>query len=126
VSIKSYRDLLVWQKAMDFVLDSYRLSRAFPESEKFGLATQLQRAAVSIPANIAEGRGRHGTKEFMRHLSIARGSLCECETHLLIASRLEYIGDKELQGLLGRTAEIGRMINALLESLRRRVTESND
>jgi four helix bundle protein len=123
MSISSYRDLLVWQKAMDVVVACYHAGRTFPDSEKFGLVSQLQRAAVSVPANIAEGRGRRSTKEFIRHLSIAYGSLCECETHLLIAVRLQYLGDQQVQRLLSSTAEIGRMINALQESLRRKLNE---
>jgi len=120
--IESYRDLVVWQRAMDLVVDCYRLSRAFPDSERFGLTSQIQRAAVSIPANIAEGRGRRTTKEFIRHLSIAYGSLCEIETHLLIAIRLEFINKAQAEPLLAEAGAISRMLNGLQASLRRKLT----
>lgn len=122
MTIQSYRDLAVWQKAMDLVIACYSLSRSFPDTEKFGLSSQLQRAAVSVPANIAEGRGRRNTKEFIRHLSIAYGSLCELETHLLIAIQLNYITSEHNASLLTQTALIGRMINNLQDALRRRLS----
>ena len=90
MSIQSYRDLLVWQKAIELVLECYRLSRQLLKWESFGLAAQLQRTAVSIPANIAEGNGRDHLGDYLRDLSIANGSLMELETHLLLASRLGY------------------------------------
>lgn len=89
--IKSYQDLDVWQKAMDLVVMCYKLCKKFPKHEVYGLASQLQRAAVSVPANIAEGRQRQHVKEFIQHLSIAYGSLAELETHIQIAGRLGYI-----------------------------------
>jgi four helix bundle protein len=87
MSLKSYRDLEVWQKAMDLVEEVYRIAERFPSQEKYGLTGQLQRAAVSIPANIAEGYGRMHRKEYLQHLSIAKGSLAEVETHLALAVR---------------------------------------
>jgi four helix bundle protein len=89
--LRSYRDLEVWRKAMDFVTECYTLTRDFPKSETYGLTSQLQRAAVSVPANIAEGQGRQHTAEFIQHLSIAYGSLMEAETHIQIAQRLGYV-----------------------------------
>ena len=86
----SYEDLEVWQRAMDLVVDCYDLTRSFPQTEQFGLTAQLQRAAVSVPANIAEGQARRHTREFLRYLTIARGSLAELETHIQIAKRLGY------------------------------------
>ena len=91
MNFKGYRDLEVWQKAMDLVVDCYRITEIFPKTETFGLASQLQRAGVSVPASIAEGRARQHTKEFLRHLSFAHGSLAELETHLPIAERLDYL-----------------------------------
>lgn len=85
MTVQCYRDLLVWQKAMEVVLACYRLSETFPKTETFGLASQLRRAAVSIPANIAEGHGREHLGDYLHHLSIANGSLMEAETHLLLA-----------------------------------------
>jgi four helix bundle protein len=117
MTIHSYQDLEVWQKAMDLVEDCYRLTREFPKNEVYGLSSQLQRSAVSIPANIAEGRERGRTKEFLHHLSIAYGSLAELETHILIARRLDYVNEENLRQLMDRIAEIGRMLNGLRGSL---------
>ncbi len=117
MDLKSYRDLEVWQKAMDLVVECYKITKNFPESEIYGLTSQLRRAAVSIPANIAEGRERQHTKEFLQHLSIAYGSLAELETHLQIAQRLNYLDIAHVDQVLEKTAEIGRMINGLRRSL---------
>ncbi len=114
---KSYRDLEVWQKAMNLVVDCYQMTKGFPKSEVFGLASQLQRAAVSIAANIAEGRARQHTKEFLQHISIAYGSLAEMETHIHIAKRLSYISEDQMQEMLKKASEIGRMLNGLRKSL---------
>jgi four helix bundle protein len=117
MSIRSYRDLDVWQKAMDLVVNCYNIENQFPKAEAYGLTSQLQRAAVSVPANIAEGHGRSHTKEFLNHLSMAYGSLMEVETHLQIASRLRYIDRPSLEKLLEKSGEIGRMLNGLIQSL---------
>lgn len=114
-----YRDLVVWQKAMDFVTNIYRSTEQFPKSELFALSNQLRRAVVSVPSNIAEGQGRASDKEFGHHLSIAYGSLMEAETQLQIASNLGYIDEAEVEQLLAGAAEIGRMINGLSKSIRR-------
>ncbi|MBI5606302.1 MAG: four helix bundle protein [Deltaproteobacteria bacterium] len=103
---------------MDLVVDCYQLTRSFPKYEVFGLASQIQRAVVSIAANIAEGRARQHTKEFLQHLSIAYGSLAELETLLQIAERLEYISAKSLEELMNKTSTIGRMLNGLRTSLK--------
>ncbi len=118
--LKSYRDLEVWQKAMDLVIMCYQTTKKFPRSEIYGLVSQLQRAAVSIPANIAEGRERQHSKEFIQHLSIAYGSLAELETHVQIAERLNYIEGSQLKKLLSKTSEVGRMLNGLRKSLEKR------
>jgi len=120
---KSYRDLEVWQKAMELVIECYQITKSFPKNETFGLAGQLQRAAVSIPANLAEGRARQHTKEFIQHVSIAYGSLAELETHILIAERLKYIDVSQLEKLLEKSAEIGRMLNGLRRSLEKKRNE---
>ena len=120
MSLKSYRDLEVWQKAMDLVVECYQITRKFPKSEIYGLTSQLQRAAVSIPANIAEGRGRQYTREFVQYLSIAYGSLAELETHLQIAQRLSYLDMNQIKQMLDKTAEVGRMLNGLRRSLEKR------
>ncbi len=120
--IRSYRELEVRQKAMDLVVLCYQAAEKFPKGEMYGLVAQLQRAAVSVPANIAEGQGRNHTREFINHLSIAYGSLMEVETHLQIAARLAYIAQSELDSLVVKTNEIGRMLNGLMQSLNRRLT----
>jgi four helix bundle protein len=115
--IKSYRDLEVWKKSRKIVSEVYKLTKTFPKEELYGLTSQLQRAAVSIPSNIAEGKSRRTTKEYMRFLDIAYGSLAEVETQLYIACDLGYTTEKKIENLLDRYAEIGRMINGLLNSL---------
>jgi len=115
--IKSYRDLDVWKKAMDLVVECYQNTKKFPKNEIFGLSSQLERAAVSVAANIAEGRSRGHTKEFLQHLSIAYGSLAELETHLQIAERLHYITADKLVALMDKTTLIGKLINGLRKSL---------
>lgn len=117
----SYHDLIVWQKAVDFVVAAYRLTGQFPRAELYGLAAQLQRAVVSIPSNVAEGAGRGHTREFIRHLGIARGSLFEAETQIVIAQRLGYVSEKDTQSLLNSVAEIGKMLHGLIASLERKL-----
>ena len=118
MTYKSYRDLEVWQKAMDLVVECYQLTKSFPKTEIYGLTSQLQRAAVSIPANIAEGRERQYKKEFIQHLSIAYGSLADLETHIQIAERLKYLNNNKVKQISDKTAEVGRMINDLIKSLK--------
>ena len=122
MSGNSYRDLKVWQKAISLVIDCYEYAKQFPKTEIYGLAGQLQRAAVSIPANIAEGQGRSHTREFLNHLSIAYGSLMEVETHLQIAAKLHYLDEAALASLLEKCSVIGRMLNGLMQSLTRRLS----
>ena len=121
MTVSSYRDLVVWQKAMDLLVECYRACDRFPKAEMFGLCSQLQRSAVSVPANIAEGHGRHSTREYLQHLRIAHGSLVEAETHIAIAERLQYLEVETAQRLQDRSAEIGRMINGLISSLRNKM-----
>ena len=114
--VKGYKDLIVWQKAMELVEVVYRLMRVFPKDERFRLCDQLGRAVVSIPSNIAEGNGRESKTEYARFLGIARGSLYETETQLEIAKRLGYIDDlSEPQSLI---AEIRRMLISIMSKLR--------
>ena len=117
MAIKSYRDLIVWQKAMDLVEDVYKKTKGFPREELYGLTSQLRRAVVSVPSNIAEGQGRTSTKEFLHHLSIAYGSLCEVETQILIGHRLGYLEKRDLESLDELTSEVGRLINGLSNKL---------
>jgi S23 ribosomal protein. len=117
MKIKSYRDLHVWQKSMEFVIECYRIVEKYPKHEIYGLSNQLRRAVVSIAANIAEGHERSHRKEYIQHLSISHGSLAEVETHLEIAQRLQYIDKEEHETLIEKSATIGRMINAHKRSL---------
>ena len=117
MSVLNYTELVAWQKAMDLVQDVYLATKTFPKEEKYGLTTQMQRAAVSIPSNIAEGQGRSGRGEFRHHLSIAHGSLRELETQLVIALRLGYLSQSRVDDLLGLAGTVGRLINGLLRSL---------
>ena len=120
--VQSYRDLTVWQRAVDLAVECYRATEAFPKHELYGLSAQLQRAAVSVAANIAEGRSRCHTREFLQHLSIAYGSLAELETHIEIARRLSYLSADIAHALHDRCATLGRMLNGLQNSVSRRVT----
>ena len=114
---QSYKDLIVWQKAMDLVEQVYLATRAFPKEELYGLTSQIRRAAVSVPSNIAEGQARQGTAEFRNFLSIARGSLAEVETQLLLAQRLSYLSQETLRPILDLQTEVNKMINALIRKL---------
>jgi four helix bundle protein len=118
--IRSYRDLEVWQKAMDLVVESYRLTNSFPKSETYGLASQIQRAAGSVPANIAEGHGREHLGDYLHHLSMANGSLMELETHLLVAGRLGYVQQEQVGRICEMTGEVGRMLAGLIRSLKKK------
>ena len=116
--IDSYRDLIVWQRSMDMAERVYELTRAYPRDELFGLVSQTRRAAVSVAANIAEGHGRGTRGAYAGFLRIARGSLRELETHLLLAKRLQIAATEPIDGLLMSTDEIGRMLHALISRLR--------
>lgn len=116
--LESYRELKVWQKAIDLVVECYRYSASFPKSETYGLASQIRRAAASIPANIAEGYGRGSRKEYIQFLLIAQGSLKELETHLIIAEKLNYGTRSQTELLLSHSSEIGRMLTSLIRKLR--------
>ena len=122
-NVNSYQDLKVWQKGMDLAEASYRLTRNFPKEELFGMTSQIRRATSSIPANIAEGWGREGTKEFIQFLKIAQGSLKEVETHLLLSQRVELVTLNQVQPLLNQATEIGKMIRSLIGSLRRKLKD---
>jgi four helix bundle protein len=120
MAVRSYRDLEVWQLAMDLAEQCYRATRCFPKEELFGMTSQIRRAAASVPANIAEGQGRQHTREFMHFLTVARGSLMEVETHLLLSNRVGLLNESGLATLLGLSERIGQMTSALLRTLRRK------
>jgi four helix bundle protein len=117
MSIQHYRELIVWQKAMRLAKMCYHFTKSFPRSELFGMTIQIRKAAASIPANIAEGHGRAHTKEYLNHLSIARGSLAELETHLILSKEVELLKETNCQACLALTEEISRMLAALRKSL---------
>lgn len=116
--IQSFRDLAVWQKAMELVEAVYGASERLPRSELYGLRSQIRRAVVSIPSNIAEGKAIGG-QSYPRHFRIAIGSESELQTHIELARRLRMLDDREAQQLIAQTSEVGRMIAALLRSLPR-------
>lgn len=117
--VKSYQDLIVWQKSMDLVERVYRMTTVFPRDEVYGLSSQIRRAAVSIPSNIAEGQARKSTAEFLHFLSIAQGSRAEVETQTLIAQRLGYVTPNQIKEILSLLEEISRMLNTLRSKLRK-------
>lgn len=115
--IKSHRDLIAWQKAMDLTVLIYSLTKNFPKEELFGLVSQIRRASSSIVANIAEGQGRRSSKEFCHFLANARGSLLELDTHLELSFRVSYLNEKQHLELRNKMNEVGKIINGLLRSL---------
>jgi four helix bundle protein len=117
MNVKTYQDLIEWQRAMDLIETVYKLSRDFPRHELYSLTNQIRRAAVSSASNIAEGQGRRTTSDFLRHLSIAYGSLLETETQLLIAERLKSTRQSRVAEAIKETAEVGRLLNGLMVSL---------
>ncbi|NDD64723.1 MAG: four helix bundle protein [Acidobacteria bacterium] len=121
MAIQSFRDLEVWKLAMDLAVECYRVTKAFPKEELFGMTSQIRRSAASIPANIAEGQGREHTKEFLNHLSIARGSLMEVQTHLMLANRVGLLNEQELQRLLPICERISQMLSRLRQALERKL-----
>ena len=113
----SYRDLVAWQKAMSLVECVYRKTASWPADERFGLASQIRRAVVSVPANIAEGSGRSGPAELRRFLSVAHGSLCELETLLIVAGDIGLIAGDVQAALLADASEVGRLLRGFIRSL---------
>ena len=121
----SYRELQVWRLSIQLTKDVYAVTKNFPSDERFGLISQLRRAAVSIPSNIAEGQARYSQREFLRFLSNARGSLAEVETQLLLSTELGYVPESEMQKLTRKTAEVGRLLNGLYSAIQLR-TENRE
>jgi four helix bundle protein len=118
MAIRTYRQLDVWQRAMDLVEAVYEVAANFPDSEKFGLRSQMQRAAVSIPSNIAEGYGRTHRGDYVRHLSIARGSLMELETQMTLSVRLKLAPRSRMIPAWRTAQQVGQMLTKLIASLR--------
>lgn len=118
MTIQNYRDLIVWQRAMDLVESVYRVTHVWRKDERYGLTNQLRRSIVSIPSNIAEGQGRNSDNEFLRFLSIAHGSLREAATQLLIGLRLDYSSEQTIDPVMDQAAEVGRLIQGVIRSIR--------
>lgn len=125
----AYTELRVWKQAVDLVLEVYQITQTFPKAELYGLTNQVRRSAVSVPSNIAEGKGRSTDRDFALFLTHARGSLLELETRLLIASKLGYITGEKSEFLTGKTQQLAKTINALLNTIRgnegRRIAQSD-
>ena len=115
---EKYRDLLVWQRAMELVKEIYRVTKTFPKEEVYGLTAQIRRAAIAVPSNIAEGKGRYSTADVNHFLVQARGSLYELETQVLIATDLKYLSEAESKKLLDSSDEVAKLLNGLIRSLR--------
>lgn len=119
-TILSYKDLLVWQKAMDVAVSCYELTAKFPREELYGLAAQIRRAAASVAANVAEGHGRENTGSFIQFLRVSQGSLKELETHVMLAERVGILPKTSMGPLLADCDSIGRMLRALIRSLQQK------
>lgn len=123
--IERYSDLDVWKKGIALVQDVYKMTSSFPASETYGLFSQIRRAAVSVPSNIAEGWGRKKTRVFIQFLSIAFGSLYEVETQLIISEKLGFICTKDLENFSSKIETLGKMLNSLINKLKVKVAEEN-
>ncbi|MEI9421692.1 four helix bundle protein [Mesorhizobium sp. Cs1299R1N1] len=118
--MNSYRDLIVWKVAVDLAVDCYSATKAFPNSEVYGMTSQIRRSSVSIAANIAEGHGRENTGSFIQFLRIAQGSLKELETHLIVSGKIGLMVEVEVARLLKQADEIGKMLHSMIRSLQQR------
>jgi four helix bundle protein len=116
-AVRSYRDLIVWQKAMALAALCYAKTPSFPQAEAFGLTTQIRRAAVSIPANIAEGNGRENTGSYIQFLRISQGSLKELETHVILSQTVELMKAADAEQILDATEEVGKLLRSLIRAL---------
>jgi len=117
MKVKHYRELIVWQRAMQLVKEIYTLTKKLPKEELFGLSSQMRRAAVSIPSNIAEGQARSGAKEFAQFLSIAAGSKAELETQLLICVDIGYFSEQDIKNAMDLSEETEKMLSSLIKPL---------
>jgi four helix bundle protein len=117
--IRTYRDLIVWQRAMGLAESGYLLSAEFPPDERFGLTSQLRRARVSVPSNIAEGHASEMRGLYLRHLRVAAGSLAEVQTQVMLATRFKFVTDQQAQTILSLSTSVAKLLNGLLRSLKR-------
>ena len=118
----TYKDLIVWQKSIQLVTNIYALTKKFPNDEKFGIVSQLNRAIVSVPSNIAEGWGRELSANYLQFLRISRGSLMEVETMILISKNLNYIGENEFEEINKKIEEVGKILQGLIKSVQQKIT----
>ncbi len=116
--VRSYMDLMVWQRSMNLGVSIYRLTKKLPQNEQWGLTSQMRRAAISVPSNIAEGYGRQATGEYKHHLSISRGSILELETQMILCGRLGYLSSNEIDPLVDEIQQLSRMLASLISKLR--------
>ena len=117
MAVRDYSQLETWQRAMALAEAVYKATRSYPKDETYGLVAQTRRSAVSVPSNVAEGQGRGSSRDFVRFLTIARGSLCELETQILLAERLKYLDEAVSQDLMQQARTVGRLLNGLLRSV---------
>ncbi len=121
-----FRELKVWQKSMDVAVEVYEVIKGLPKEERFCLCDQMRRCSVSIPSNIAEGHNRNSTKEYIRFVSISRGSVAELQTQLLLCQRLRYISEDTLSSYYSRLVEIDKMLGSLMNSLERNLNSNSE
>jgi len=118
--VQNYKDLEVWKKSVVFTTDLYKLTSQFPDTERYGLTSQIRRATTSVASNIAEGWGRGSTGEYIQFLTVARGSLMELETHLIVARNLHFLKPEEFGAVSKQVEDIGKMLNRLISALKGR------
>lgn len=121
MKISTYKDLIAWQKSMVLVTSIYSVTATLPEKEKFGIISQLNRAVVSVPCNIAEGWGRESSKNYLQFLKISRGSLMETETLVLIAKNLNYLKEEKIKSILNDIEEVGKILQGLIKSIQQKL-----
>jgi four helix bundle protein len=124
MAIESYRDLIVWKEGIRLTLDIYNLTTEFPPNERYGLVSQMRRSAVSVPSNIAEGHARTSTKEYIRHISIALGSLAELETQLVLSREIGFLKNEPANQVLENTDRLGKQLRSLIKSLNSRLNRT--
>lgn len=124
MTVKHYRELIAWQKAMDLTAECYRVTTHFPKHETYGLAASIQRTATEIPSQIAQGQGRNTTRDFLWHLGNSLGECCKLETQIMLAFRVGHLPEPEMKSILDRSAEVGRIVNGLIGGLERRIDSS--
>jgi four helix bundle protein len=123
---RSYQDLIVWQKAVQLVTDIYSLTKKFPADERFGIISQLNRASISIPTNIAEGWGRETSKNYLQFLRTSRGSVMEVQTLLIISKNLGFVSQSEFESLSAKVEEVGKILQGLIKSVREKILITNN